>query len=184
MYLMALTNYYLSKGGKISDVDIFVKTFYNAISDLKQNKKITFTSRSGEVYDFATAYRLGSDADYIEFIIKTISDEIKNKGITYTDDKRTFDRSEIESKLYEQDGKCIYCHKSIELDESIGDHMIPHSKGGRTIYQNLAVSCKDCNSIKSSLPWDGWVHAVKAMNGVDLSNLELDIEELVVNQNA
>lgn len=183
MYLMLLTNYYLSKGGKISEVDIFIKSFYNSVSQLKENKKITFTSRSGEIYDFATAYRLGSDADYIEFIIKSISDEIKNTGIIYTDDKRIFDRSEIESKLYEQDCKCAYCHKPIELDESIGDHMIPHSKGGRTIYQNLAVSCKDCNSVKSSLPWDGWVHAVKAMNAVDLSNLELNIEELVVNQN-
>lgn len=183
LYLMLLTNDYLSKGGQISQVDIFVKSFYNTISKLKSNKKISFTSKNGEVYDFATAYRLGSDADYIEFIINTVSKEIKNTGIIYKDDKRTFSRSEIESKLHEQDCKCAYCHKPIELNESIGDHMIPHSKGGRTIYENLAVSCKDCNSIKSSLPWDGWVHAVKAMNGVDLSNLELNIDELVVNQN-
>ena len=37
--------------------------------------------------------------------------------------------------------------------------------------------------MKSSLPWDGWVHAVKKMNGIDLSNLELNIDELVINQN-
>jgi hypothetical protein len=142
-----------------------------------------YTDKNGEISDFATVWRLGTDKDYIEFVIGCLISEINNTGIIYKDDKRTFSRSEIESKLDEQNCKCVYCNDSIELNQAIGDHMIPHSRGGRTIYENLAVSCKDCNSMKSSLPWDGWVHAVKKMNGVDLSNLQLNTDELMVNQN-
>ena len=33
-----------------------------------------------------------------------------------------------------------------------GDHIIPWSRGGRTIIANLAVTCHSCNSAKSDLP--------------------------------
>lgn len=182
-YLLLVINHILSLGGSFSDIDLFLQEFYASIKKCRSNKNLKYTAPNNEVYDFSTAWRLGSQDGFISFIVNCLLKELNNSGVIFKDDKRTFSRSEVESKLDEQDNKCEYCHKPIRLDESIGDHMIPHSQGGRTIYQNLAVSCKTCNSIKSSLPWDGWVHAVKAMNGVDLSNLELNMEELVVNQN-
>lgn len=182
-YLLLVINHILSLGGSFTNIDLFIEGFYSSIKKCRKNKNLKYTAPNKEIYDFSTAWRLGSQDGFISFIVDCLLKELNNIGIVYKDDKRTFNRSEIESKLEEQDCKCVYCHKPIQLHESIGDHMIPHSQGGRTIYENLAVSCRPCNSIKSSLPWDGWVHAVKAMNGVDLSNLELDIEELVVNQN-
>ena len=183
LHLMLLLNHYTALGGSISQPDVFIEKFYSAIYKCRKNKKLMYTDKNGEISDFATVWRLGTDKDYIEFVIGCLISEINNTGIIYKDDKRTFSRSEIESKLDEQNCKCVYCNESIELNQAIGDHMIPHSRGGRTIYENLAVSCKDCNSMKSSLPWDGWVHAVKKMNGVDLSNLQLNTNELMVNQN-
>jgi hypothetical protein len=52
--------------------------------------------------------------------------------------------------------------------------MLPHAKGGKTIYENLAVSCYDCNSMKTTLPWEAWVHAVRVMSGIDLEHLNFD----------
>jgi len=163
---------------------LFIQKFHSSITKCKKDKKLIFTDKKkNEDSDFATVYRLGTEKEYIEFILNNLLKQIGNSGIIYKDDKRAFSRSEIKDKFYEQDCKCVYCSTPIKLDDAIGDHMISHSRGGRTIYENLAVSCNDCNSMKSSLPWDGWVHAVKKMNGIDLSNLELNTDELVINQN-
>jgi hypothetical protein len=52
--------------------------------------------------------------------------------------------------------------------------MLPHTKGGKTIYENLAVACYDCNSTKSKLDWEAWTHVVKVMSGIDLEHLNFD----------
>ena len=184
LYSLLLINHYLAQGGQISEPELFIQKFYASISKCKKNKDLIFKDKkNNEESDFATCYRLGTDKDYIEFILNCLLKQIGNSGIVYKDDKRAFTRSEVNDRFYEQDSKCAYCNEPIKLDNAIGDHMIPHSRGGRTIYENLAVSCKDCNSMNSSLPWDGWAHAVKKMNGVDLSNLIVNIDELVVLQN-
>ena len=184
VYTLLLINHYTAQGGQISEPELFIQKFHSSISKCKKDKSLIFTDKKkNEDSDFATVYRLGTEKEYIEFILNNLLKEIGNSGIIYKDDKRAFSRSEIKDKFYEQDCKCAYCSTPIKLDDAIGDHMISHSRGGRTIYENLAVSCNDCNSMKSSLPWDGWVHAVKKMNGIDLSNLELNTDELVINQN-
>lgn len=52
-------------------------------------------------------------------------------------------------KLFEaQEGKCAYC--SVELTASIIqiDHKIPLTRGGKHNFNNLALSCRDCNYLK------------------------------------
>jgi hypothetical protein len=184
LYSLLLINHYIAQGGQISEPELFIQKFYTSIAKCKANKNLIFKDKkNGESSDFATCYRLGTDKEYIEFILNCLLKQMGNSGIVYKDDKRAFSRSEVNDKFYEQDSKCAYCDEPIKLDDAIGDHMIPHSKGGRTIYENLAVSCKTCNQNKGTLPWDNWVHSVKKMSGVDLSNLIVNIDELVVVQN-
>jgi hypothetical protein len=174
IYLLLLLNKINANGGSISDPDAFIKQYYKVIKECRKNKSLLYNAPNGEISDFATVWRLGTGAPFMNWILQNIFQSLNNIGVIYKDEKRTFSRSEIESKLEEQDCKCAYCSKDLELSEAIGDHMIPHARGGKTIYDNLAVSCFDCNSMKSSLPWEGWVHAVKAMNGIDLSNLQIE----------
>lgn len=51
--------------------------------------------------------------------------------------------------LYERDGgKCCYCGKKITQKEATVDHVIPRSKGGKSTWDNVALSCGHCNRKK------------------------------------
>ena len=54
-------------------------------------------------------------------------------------------------KAYEkQKGICPICGKHFAYEEMQGDHIVPWSKGGRTIDENLQMLCQKCNNDKSS----------------------------------
>ena len=58
-----------------------------------------------------------------------------------TCDKRT---------VYEQQGGiCPICKNHFEFSEMAGDHIVPWSKGGKSVLENLQMLCTDCNLKKS-----------------------------------
>ncbi len=86
------------------------------------------------------------------------NEEVTNhKGIYYY----LFDRKEshlslrefdekMKRKAYEQQGGiCPLCKKRFEFSEMEGDHIIPWSKGGKTVMENLQMLCRLCNNAKS-----------------------------------
>jgi 5-methylcytosine-specific restriction endonuclease McrA len=86
------------------------------------------------------------------------NDEVDNKRGIYEylltgDEKtlnlRTFD-VKIKVKQYEkQKGICPTCKKYFEIDEMEADHIIPWTKGGKTIDKNCQMLCKQDNRTKS-----------------------------------
>jgi hypothetical protein len=75
-------------------------------------------------------------------LISLIDDIIK---VSYENnkDKRLFSKTDILRKLKDQNNACNICKLSKENYD--GDHIIPWSKGGKTVYENLQVLCKDCH---------------------------------------
>lgn len=52
--------------------------------------------------------------------------------------------------LFKRDeGKCQYCGKQPKSDEWSIDHVIPRSRGGETVWENVVLSCLDCNRKKA-----------------------------------
>lgn len=45
-------------------------------------------------------------------------------------------------------GKCQYCGTHVSTKEFTFDHVVPLSKGGRTIWDNIVVACPACNQRK------------------------------------
>jgi 5-methylcytosine-specific restriction endonuclease McrA len=45
---------------------------------------------------------------------------------------------------------CRYCCKMIDEAHLTVDHVIPFSRGGRTVIDNLVVACKRCNQKKGN----------------------------------
>lgn len=43
---------------------------------------------------------------------------------------------------------CQYCNKKYPLGELTIDHVIPKSKGGKNVYENVVSACKVCNNRK------------------------------------
>jgi hypothetical protein len=62
---------------------------------------------------------------------------------------RAFTPSQKRSAYERQKGVCPKCGKKFDIEEMEGDHIVPWSKGGKTIPDNLQMLCKRCNGLKS-----------------------------------
>ena len=45
--------------------------------------------------------------------------------------------------------KCLYCGQRFDVGELTYDHVLPRSRGGRTCWENIVTSCKECNARKA-----------------------------------
>ena len=63
---------------------------------------------------------------------------------------RAFSESDKKTKYAEQKGICPKCGKEFKYEEMAGDHIVPWSAGGKTVYSNLQMLCKHCNGVKSN----------------------------------
>ena len=61
---------------------------------------------------------------------------------------RTFDDDEKRAAYETQKGVCPRCGQRFEYEEMEGDHIVPWSKGGKTVPENLQMLCKRCNALK------------------------------------
>ena len=84
---------------------------------------------------------IGSDVIYEYLLSNGVRVEKLNLRQFDDDDKRT---------AYEtQKGVCPKCGGSFAYEEMEGDHIVPWSKGGKTVLENLQMLCRRCNAIKS-----------------------------------
>lgn len=58
-------------------------------------------------------------------------------------------KEELKNLFESQNKKCVLCRDELELDAHL-DHIVPLSKGGKTVISNLQFLCKMCNRGK----WD------------------------------
>lgn len=45
---------------------------------------------------------------------------------------------------------CQYCEQPVGLQSVTMDHVIPQSRGGKTVWDNIVASCYDCNQKKGN----------------------------------
>ena len=62
---------------------------------------------------------------------------------------RTFTPGQKRAAYEKQKGICPKCKKHFAFEEMEGDHIVPWSRGGKTVPENLQMLCKRCNGIKS-----------------------------------
>ena len=88
--------------------------------------------------------------------LKLTAQEMRNAvyaGPWVADAKRYFSKPGcVAQKIaaYEiQLGVCPRCKGHFEYEEMEGDHIVPWSKGGKTVPENLQMLCRRCNGQKS-----------------------------------
>jgi len=53
--------------------------------------------------------------------------------------------------LFLRDGfECQYCYDSFKANDLTFDHLIPRSRGGRTLWDNIVTACQVCNTRKGN----------------------------------
>lgn len=72
----------------------------------------------------------------------------KDENLARKLSKRQFLNSDKRTIYERQGGICPICGGHYEFEEMDGDHIIPWWRGGKTIIENLQMTCKKCNSGK------------------------------------
>ena len=119
---------------KFKDISLFNRHIVDIIFHLKN-----------EIIDVDIQKKLDCNVRNAVFQKKLVQliDTIINNSFEKNKDKRLFNKADITRKLGDQQNVCAHCGLSKENYE--GDHIIPWSKGGKTVYENLQVLCKDCH---------------------------------------
>lgn len=58
---------------------------------------------------------------------------------------RAFSEDDKQTKYHQQGGICAICGKHFEYDDMAGDHIVPWSRGGKTVIDNCQMLCTTCN---------------------------------------
>jgi len=64
-------------------------------------------------------------------------------------------------------GVCHWCGRSVAPDELTMDHIVPLTRGGRSVKGNLVTACKQCNNKKKQLLPMEWEQYLTAARGED-----------------
>lgn len=84
----------------------------------------------------------------IKFLVN-IADGKQNANISIVKCKRKKLSDAIKNKLQNKYSACCYCNKIFnETNIATIEHLIPLSLGGSNRFDNLALSCKECNHKK------------------------------------
>jgi len=62
-------------------------------------------------------------------------------------------------------GRCYYCGQGFPPRELTMDHIVPLSRGGRTVRSNVVPCCKECNNQKKYLLPVEWEAYLKRCRG-------------------
>lgn len=54
--------------------------------------------------------------------------------------------------VYARDkGRCQYCSNKVPRHKATYDHVVPKSKGGKTVWDNIVIACMPCNQKKRDM---------------------------------
>jgi 5-methylcytosine-specific restriction endonuclease McrA len=59
-------------------------------------------------------------------------------------------------------GICVWCGREPWAADLTAEHLLPRSRRGRTVPENLAVACRSCNKRRRTKPVVAYVRALRA----------------------
>lgn len=144
--------------GKL-DITEYVSSFFNVWDDWSCTTKKLYEPHfelSGKkpMPQFKSLFG-GKNANAIGTIFWVLDREVKDDeytfGITQRASKRTFPKEMIEKKWRAQGMTCYYTEQGLALEDAVGDHYVPWTQGGETVWDNLVVTSKFHNSRKGDM---------------------------------
>lgn len=100
-----------------------------------------------EKVDVLKAYQKTYRSQYLEIPVPAIVALRHYKDVSKR--RRNFSAS-TRNVVIRDNFKCAYCGCVLTFKSATKDHVVPASKGGKTIMSNLVAACKPCNSRKDN----------------------------------
>jgi 5-methylcytosine-specific restriction endonuclease McrA len=111
-----------------------------------------------DVHDEYKTYNFESWCDLsaaeTEEVVQSVSFKIKIPEIIVLTMYNDLPRREVilsRKNIFERDkNTCQYCSKKCSREDLTIDHVIPRSRGGKNMWDNLVIACYPCNTRKSN----------------------------------
>lgn len=146
---------------KVNDIDEFYRTISTAVSEFfkpleKQDEFLQeispFDSNKTKGQQFKDTLGEHRSREAIRTTLLWLLERIDMTSlVTLKDPQRLFPRDWREAKLAEQGFKCAVDGQSLTMDNAQGGHIISHTDGGRTTYDNLAMISTEHNRKMGSM---------------------------------
>jgi hypothetical protein len=66
-------------------------------------------------------------------------------------------------QVIDRDGPaCVWCGRELWREDLTLEHLLPRSRGGRTIAENLVVACRACNRRRRTRPVSAYIRVLHA----------------------
>jgi len=156
LYLLSaiLRKSYAMRGKEATLVD-FYKKFYGEAENLKREKIKPVLNNISNEFIIANSSGTGSKEN-LEIRKKELLTNFlaQTQGLEILDPNRLFTEYE-KIAIYEKGkvagvARCTVCQRSVMWNEFEADHIRPWSQGGKTIFDNAQLLCRDCNRAKGA----------------------------------
>jgi len=128
---------------------LVLSTGYEPLFTTNWKRAITaiFSGRA-EAVEFHKSLWIGTGSKKLQLpvVVRFLSGVIAGKLKNVSVGKRPSKKS-----IWSRDGgKCQYCSKKLSVKECTIDHVIPKSKNGPHVWENVVIACRKCNQKKGS----------------------------------
>lgn len=122
------------------------------MATVKQEWKLRFVEKAGEVHK----RKLDKFADRMLKRASSWKSSLVSRSKKH-EVECNVTLEELRQLIYDAYGTtCRYCHKRLDMNTLVIDHIVPISKNGTSNLDNLQVICRTSNSMKGSLDEDNF----------------------------
>jgi len=144
--------YYLLENYAVKDFkNQIAKAYMDFESNRISNSELEEEEQNQTLSSYTDAARGDSPAQQ-EYRFSTLLNYILSEvpEIPTKDPNRSFTNEQRVAIYHRYEGLCQECKEKIDFSNFHADHIIPHSKGGKTTISNGQVLCSQCNLKKGS----------------------------------
>lgn len=88
---------------------------------------------------------IGTDAERIDIKVPAVA--VIRRKLSHTKSGVKFSKINV---CLRDDFRCQYCGEKLPMSQLNYDHVQPRSKGGKTVWENIVMSCYPCNDKKGN----------------------------------